>query len=57
VNTLFNVGLDQALLQLNSGDSNLIKSILILMGNIADDIPAKHKYLLAGIQNTLIVNS
>lgn len=57
VKTLFKNGLDKALLQLNSSDVHLIKPILILMSNIADFIPSEHRYLLEGIQNTLVSGS
>lgn len=39
VGTLFNIGLDKALMQINSSDANFVKAILILMGNIAEYIP------------------
>lgn len=54
VNTLFNIGLDKALLQLDSSNENLIKPILVLMANIAEFVPSQYQYLLLGIQNTLI---
>lgn len=57
VHTLFNIGLDKALMQINSSDAHLIKPILVLMGNIAEYIPKQHKYLLEGVQNNLVNDS
>ena len=48
------MGLDKALTELDSTDANLIKPILILMGNIVEFIPKQYRYLVDGIQFTLI---
>lgn len=46
IKNLFAVGLDKALIGLDSNDANLIKPILILMGTIADYVPPQYKYLI-----------
>jgi hypothetical protein len=50
---LFDNGFDKALIALNSTDKELLKPILIFFIAVVDNLPAKHQYLLKGIQNAL----
>jgi hypothetical protein len=43
---LFKMGLDKALIQLNSNDKNLLKPIMLLMTAISRNIPTEHRYLI-----------
>ena len=50
---LFENGLDKALVQLSSTDTELLKPILIFFITVADNMPKKYLYLLHGVQNSL----
>lgn len=54
VDQLFSLGLDKALMSLDSSNTNIIKPILVLMTDIAIFVPKKYKYLLTGMQATLV---
>ena len=56
VKNLFAVGLDKALLGLDSTDPHLIKPILMLMGTMAEYVPSEYLYLIGGVQNSIIMN-
>lgn len=47
------MGLDKALLKLNSNDKNLLKPIMVLMIAIYKNIPVQFKYLIEGVQQSL----
>jgi hypothetical protein len=50
---LFQLGLDKALLQLNSNDKDLLKPIMLLMIAVSRNIPAEHRFLIEGVQASL----
>ena len=52
---LFLLGLDKALIQLNSSDKNLVKPIMLLLMAVSKSIPAEYRYLIAGVQGSLTV--
>lgn len=49
----FQMGLDKALLQLNSNDKNLLRPIMVLMTAVYKNIPSQFKYLVEGVQQSL----
>ena len=53
---MFGLGLDKALMGLDTNDANILKPILILMTTIADYVPAQHKYLIQVVQNSIVLN-
>lgn len=52
---LFQLGLDKALLQLNSSDKNLLKPIMLLMIALSKNIPNEYRFLIEGVQASLTV--
>jgi hypothetical protein len=52
---LFQLGLDKALLQLNSSDKNLLKPIMLLMIALSKNIPPEYRFLIEGVQASLTV--
>lgn len=52
---LFLLGLDKALIQLNSSDKNLVKPIMLLLMAVNRSIPEEYRYLIAGVQGSLTV--
>lgn len=53
---MFGLGLDKALIGLDTTDANILKPILILMTTIADYVPAQYKYLIQVVQNSIVSN-
>lgn len=53
---MFQLGLDKALMTLDTTNIHLIKPILILMGNITEHIPSAHIPLLQLMQQNLVQN-
>jgi hypothetical protein len=47
------MGLDKALIQLNSNDKHLLKPIMVLMIAVNKKIPSEYRYLIEGVQASL----
>ena len=47
------MGLDKALIQLNSNDKHLLRPIMVLMIALNKNIPAEYRYLIEGVQASL----
>ncbi len=53
VNKLFDLGMDKALMQLNSTNSELFKPVIIFMTSVCPFVSNKYRYLVEGVQKTL----
>lgn len=54
VEGLFKIGLDKALMGLDSTNVHLIKPVLILMGTMAEYIPEQYQFLVVALQNNIV---
>lgn len=54
IKKLFEIGLDKALMQVNSSDANLVKPMIMLMTVLSTNIPSNFTYLITGIQNMIM---